>query len=70
MDSDVMEIDQSNSTWMDPIKEFIQGNVLVDRTEVKKLVWKAVQYIVRDGKLYKRASRCLDVWIQKKPNMS
>lgn len=61
-----MDTEVPSSSWMDPIKEYIQGNVPVDQIEEKKFGWKASQYVLNDGKLYNWGFslpllRCLDL---------
>ena len=51
----IMQAD-SKPSWIDPVLCYLQdGTLLADRDEAKKLRHLAPQYLVYDGKLYKRS---------------
>ncbi|XP_022158219.1 protein NYNRIN-like [Momordica charantia] len=51
---DLMEIGAPESSWMDPIADFIRGNSPQDPKERRKLAWRVARFVVRDGALYRR----------------
>ncbi|XP_022135947.1 uncharacterized protein LOC111007781 [Momordica charantia] len=55
LEPDVMEIDIPSPSWIDPIVEFIKGNLPQDLKEQKKMERKAARFILRDGALYRRS---------------
>ncbi|XP_022158589.1 uncharacterized protein LOC111025045 [Momordica charantia] len=54
LEPDVMEVDTPAPSWMDPIVEFIKGNLPQDSKEQKKMARKAARFILRDRALYRR----------------
>ena len=52
---EVQQLSQEPS-WIDPIQKYLVKGILPeDPTEAKKLRWKALQYVILDGHLYKRS---------------
>ncbi|XP_073117125.1 uncharacterized protein [Elaeis guineensis] len=46
----------AEQSWMDPITQYlIDGSVSEDPTEAKRLQWAAFQYVMINGRLYKRS---------------
>ncbi|XP_022158485.1 uncharacterized protein LOC111024965 [Momordica charantia] len=48
----MIEVNSQLPLWMDPIKEFLAGNVLVDAKEAKKMSWRIARYLLRDRTMY------------------
>ncbi|XP_022136647.1 uncharacterized protein LOC111008302 [Momordica charantia] len=51
---DLMEIGAPESSWMDPIADFIRGNSPQDPKERRKLARRAARFVVRGEALYRR----------------
>ncbi|XP_022150862.1 uncharacterized protein LOC111018909 [Momordica charantia] len=54
LEPDVMKVDTSSPTWMDPIVEFIKGNPPQESNEQKKMTRRAARFTHREGMLYRR----------------
>ncbi|XP_022142775.1 protein NYNRIN-like [Momordica charantia] len=67
LEPEMMEVDSQPPSWMDSIRNFLEGNILVDPREAKKMTRKAARYFLRDETMYRRGfSLHLPKCIQKK----
>ncbi|XP_022155870.1 uncharacterized protein LOC111022883 [Momordica charantia] len=54
LEPDMMKVDTSSPSWMDPIVEFIKGNPPQDPKEQRKMARRAARFTLREGALYRR----------------
>lgn len=62
---ELIDIEPTTPTWMDSIKDYLNGKILERKAEARKLGRRAADYVIQQRKLYKRGFslpllRCLD----------
>ncbi|XP_022157626.1 uncharacterized protein LOC111024288 [Momordica charantia] len=54
LELDMMEVDSKPLSWMDPIRNFLEGNIPINPKEAKKMRRKTARYLLRDETMYQR----------------
>ncbi|XP_022150033.1 uncharacterized protein LOC111018305 [Momordica charantia] len=49
LEPDMMEVDSQPPSWMDSIRNILEGNIPIDLREAKKMTRKAARFLLRDG---------------------